>query len=310
LPSWQPILTPQGVIIAFLIVGIPFIILGFVCRAASDAVTELRVQYDGPGRDPQALSCAVGSSFNGTKSCTLSMKVTADMAAPIYVYYELTNFYQNHRRYVKSRSDAQLAGTVYTDPSSSLLFDCDPLRARGGKVLHPCGLMANSYFNDTFNLTGNRGPIDETGIAWSTDKAAKFKPVDVTKHRGLVTYINDTYPGVSNVDNEHFIVWMRPAALPSFRKLYGRITTSLKSGDVITFDVKSNYPVESFGGTKALVVTTLSFLGGKNSFLGIAYLVVGFLCIALAFLFGLKHYVVGGRKLGDASFLLNSAQRR
>jgi len=24
-----------------------------------------------------------------------------DMTAPIYIYYHLTNFYQNHRRYVK-----------------------------------------------------------------------------------------------------------------------------------------------------------------------------------------------------------------
>ena len=32
------------------------------------------------------------------------------MKAPVYVYYELDNFYQNHRRYVKSRSDSQLEG--------------------------------------------------------------------------------------------------------------------------------------------------------------------------------------------------------
>ena len=30
------------------------------------------------------------------------------MTGPVYVYYELDNFYQNHRRYVKSRMDAQL----------------------------------------------------------------------------------------------------------------------------------------------------------------------------------------------------------
>jgi len=26
------------------------------------------------------------------------------MEGPVYVYYQLDNFYQNHRRYVKSRS--------------------------------------------------------------------------------------------------------------------------------------------------------------------------------------------------------------
>ena len=29
---------------------------------------------------------------------------------------------------------------------------------------------------------------------------------------------------------EHFIVWMRPAGLPSFRKLWGRIETDLPVG--------------------------------------------------------------------------------
>ena len=29
----------------------------------------------------------------------------------MYVYYQLKNFYQNHRTYVKSRSDKQLLGT-------------------------------------------------------------------------------------------------------------------------------------------------------------------------------------------------------
>lgn len=67
------------------------------------------------------------------------------MTAPVYVYYELQNFYQNHRRYVKSRNDKQLAGTMYTDPAQ--LSDCDPLRTVNGKVLDPCGLIANSYFN-------------------------------------------------------------------------------------------------------------------------------------------------------------------
>jgi hypothetical protein len=40
LQAWQPILTPKWVVCVFLLIGIPFIIIGFVCKAASDSVGE------------------------------------------------------------------------------------------------------------------------------------------------------------------------------------------------------------------------------------------------------------------------------
>ena len=105
------------------------------------------------------------------------------------------------------------------------------------------------------------------------------------------------------MDNEHFIVWMRPAALPEFRKLYGRFTSDIPAGTVLTFNVQSAFPVAPFAGTKALVVSTLSWAGGRNPFLGVAYLVVGSLSIALAAGFWVRQNVCGGRALGDAQSL-------
>ena len=32
---------------------------------------------------------------------------------PVYVYYQIDNFYQNHRTYVKSRENKQLKGEYY-----------------------------------------------------------------------------------------------------------------------------------------------------------------------------------------------------
>lgn len=53
---------------------------------------------------------------------------------------------QNHRRYVKSRSDAQLMGSLLELDSVS---ECDPLRTitKNGVTytLNPCGLIANRY---------------------------------------------------------------------------------------------------------------------------------------------------------------------
>lgn len=43
-----------------------------------------------------------------------------------------------------------------------------------------------------------------------------------------------------------------------------------------------DYPVKIFEGTKSVVFTNVSWMGGKNQFLGIAYLVIGSLCIVMA----------------------------
>jgi hypothetical protein len=64
----------------------------------------------------------------------------------VYVYYQLENFYQNHRRYVKSRSSDQLQGTSGIS-NNDLKSDCDPLYQNGSLTLSPCGLIANSLFN-------------------------------------------------------------------------------------------------------------------------------------------------------------------
>ena len=67
----------------------------------------------------------------------------------VYVYYALSNFYQNHRRYVRSRDDDQLHGNGVGP--GSLNEDCDPYRTttiNGTEYGYaPCGAIANSLFN-------------------------------------------------------------------------------------------------------------------------------------------------------------------
>jgi hypothetical protein len=46
--------------------------------------------------------------------CLVKVNVLQDIQAPVYVYYKIDNMYQNHRRYVKSRSYSQLAGKYLT----------------------------------------------------------------------------------------------------------------------------------------------------------------------------------------------------
>ena len=57
----------------------------------------------------------------------------------------------------------------------------------------------------------------------------------------------------------------------------------------------SAYPVVVFGGTKRMILSTTSWLGGKNPFLGVAYIVVGSMCILIGFIFLIVHLRIGQR---------------
>ena len=81
------------------------------------------------------------------------------------------------------------------------------------------------------------------------------------------------------------MVWMRTAALPNFRKLYGKIEVDLEPNEEIAVTIQNNYNTYSFGGKKKLILSTASWLGGKNDFLGMAYLMFGGLSIFLALIF-------------------------
>lgn len=90
-------------------------------------------------------------------------------------------------------------------------------------------------------------------------------------------------------DQEDLIVWMRTAALPSFRKLYGKIEVDLEADDVVTVKLMNNYNTYSFGGKKKLVLSTSNWLGGRNDFLGVSYIFVGSSCVVIALVFLLLH---------------------
>lgn len=68
------------------------------------------------------------------------------------------------------------------------------------------------------------------------------------------THLNQppTLPRKQGVTNEHFIVWMRTAGLPTFRKLYGRIDQDIPAGTALSFAINPGFEVVSFGGKKHL----------------------------------------------------------
>lgn len=98
------------------------------------------------------------------------------------------------------------------------------------------------------------------------------------------------------------MVWMRTAALPTFRKLWGVIDDNFDSGDLLTIDVVANFEVLSFSGGKSVVISTAGEFGGRNPYLGVAYVVVGSISLFLGFVFGMKT-LLSPRIIGDPTNL-------
>ncbi|GAV75019.1 CDC50 domain-containing protein [Cephalotus follicularis] len=291
LPACKPVLTPPCVITAFLLIGAIFIPAGLVTLRASHLVVEIVDRYDTECVPDAFKSNKVlyVKDVSIPKNCSRILKVHKYMKAPIYIYYQLDNYYQNHRRYVKSRSDQQLLHGLEQNDLSS----CKPEEYDNGLPIVPCGLIAWSLFNDTFTFIRGREElkVSRKNIAWKSDRDHKFG-----KHVYPFNFQNGTLVGGrkldSNIplsDQEDLIVWMRIAALPSFRKMYGRIEEDLDADDVVVVNLMNNYNTYSFDGKKKLILSTSSWLGGKNDFLGFAYIFVGCSSIIMSAIFMLLH---------------------
>lgn len=212
-------------------------------------------------------------SYGGTTNvttpvCKMQFYVPDPLSAPVLLYYQLTNFYQNHRRYVKSFDQSQLNGE-HRDNKSIDSSDCDPLQLdENGKAYYPCGLIANSLFNDTIfapkalNWPGQSGDfvydMKNTSIAWASDKEL-YKKLDLKDYpygsvvppmywREKYPVYNETFPYPDLHTNEAFQVWMRTAGLPTFSKLARRNdTTTMKEGryQVDVYDCKNSLLLET-----------------------------------------------------------------
>lgn len=375
LKAWQPILEPQCAIALYAVGGLLFLGIGVVLLMMSQSVEEYSRDY-------------TDLVLNDQNVGSITIEIEKDMEPPIWIYYELEGFHQNHRRYVKSRDDDQLQASRGLKLTPDQLPSCRPwVAGDDGRVRYPCGLVARSVFNDTFAIQvkdPDKGDdswellqVDNSAktIAWAADidkfvnlsphekheeieyqalmdmwivhrfppAACKQEKIDaenpfvpaypkmkqVKVEEGMADnakgiragtfdapecqgYGKDETPSCSWVDHKNqplscegaykevpvpdwgvesgqFIVWMRVAGLPTFRKLWGKVDRPLKAGSVLKVHIASHFPVKQFRGAKALVVSTSSALGGRNDFLGIGYLVVGVACLGFGTWFLGRH---------------------
>ncbi|KOO23178.1 cell cycle control protein 50b [Chrysochromulina tobinii] len=367
LKVWRPILTPKKVVMLFSGLGLIFLPIGIAIIVASNQVAVAETaDY---GRDASSNSTPRGGSgccianCNGNSwdrielnPCYITLTIEETMTPPIFMYYQLANFYQNHRRYVRSRSDTQLVGDT-THLAADLKEDCMYHYSAswdGGAPINPCGLISWSWFNDTFALMrpdGTPVTLEQDAIAWQSDLDTNFRnSVDGSSGRNFpmlaywrnISCEADPTPGTGlapRTPAQRAACVSANAATPGvgcFRKLYARINEPLPAGTYtvrVSNGVPTNtgnvtdinvlgphynwgypldnptpkvqrflYPVGSFSGHKTVVLTTISWIGGRNFFLGYAYLVVGIVCIVLAMTFFIK-WRLSPRDLGTAAYV-------
>jgi len=133
-----------------------------------------------------------------------------------------------------------------------------------------------------------RGGAYDGGLCGAGDRAVfrYRRPADIQ-------YLWETVPAVISplvgATSERLAVWMRLAAFPKFRKLYGRIRgRDVKKGDVLTFRVEANYDAHAFGGTKAIVVASVA-AGLETPVVARLALLAGFVLAGLAVLALARH---------------------
>lgn len=219
--------------------------------------------------DPSSSACQPNSV------CTVSFSLGSTLRAPVFLLYRLDNFYQNHRRYIQSKSNEQLLGQTISASQASI---CAPFitnaqmkvsKSWGGVALDPnavaspCGTIAYTFYNDSFALSSASGvsyAIDESGISWPNDVYGKYRRAE-----------NSSATQWTDPQNEHFVNWMRTSGLPNFKKLWGKIYSPLAAGNY-TMTVTNSFNLTEWSGRKSFILATDSSAGGKNYLLPITLL--------------------------------------
>jgi len=199
----QLVFTPTCVGGTLAFFGLLFIVIGIVCTIIEGTVLQKELVYSDHTKSPSAQLGVEGGICSDPSACTCEdtsdspclvvFDIEEDMEGPVYFYYTLTNFYQNHRRYLGSKSDVMTNARFGdegpgADPNAAVTSECTFSEiaywvGTDGTVYHwdrgngddkavyyyPCGMVARSAFNDTFRLWNETAWRDgQPAVGWTT----------------------------------------------------------------------------------------------------------------------------------------------
>lgn len=164
--------TPLCSMICNLIVGIIFLaVMNPIFKSSNDYLS-YRVEYTDCNINPGP----------GNK-CIKTIEIKEKIEGKILVFYEIEDFYINHKEFVRSKKFSQLENNMNEDEK---FFQCEGAQymyqvkddgiyetftgepLKNTSLAYPCGLFAKYMFNDTFMLMNDKEQlrINETNIAY------------------------------------------------------------------------------------------------------------------------------------------------
>lgn len=147
-------MTPKFVINLFLICSLLFVPIGIILHYTSSNIYEFKYDYTDclDLRSNRTCNDVLTRSPDYECKCRIYFNESRFQDETLLVYYMLENFYQNQRRYDRSRDDYQLLGST----DDYLESTCDPFRYPKSHTslkiykYAPCGAVANSLFNGDY----------------------------------------------------------------------------------------------------------------------------------------------------------------
>jgi hypothetical protein len=302
---WKPGNTLSGAIISIGLIGLFFIGFALLLNSFARSLFEVKIRYD--------------DVCSRLKDCSVEITLDNDVTAPIFFYYYLPTFFQNHRQMIEKKSYTQLSGL---DIASVNLTSCDPVLLNSNlstkqsignnflnpsDVAYPCGGYARAFFNgniclilDTFSMTyletNSRITLTSKGIAY---------PPDLQRYANMAGTLKLTRQWV-DVTDERFAVWMRTSPSSAVKKLWARIDANVLKKGRYNISIQNNWYNERFNTEKWIIINQVNAFGGKNIPLANSFAMAGSACIFACLLLGVRKFI---RKRGILRAHLNLLKR-
>jgi len=230
--------------------------VGLVCTAiGASLINAQAVEIVQNYSDLVDLDPGVKFGMEDGKMSIIDITIKEDMNAPVYLYYELENFYQNHKRYVNSYSKRQTRGTAYekedATPASAFrnaisqkYCEMAKLGFSGPKEDEvqrwPCGLIPHTMFNDTFRV----------GVR-AVGSTQDFVEIELDESPETISFGADTHEtrGFRNIDpsketgfEDMVDMWILPKLPPQLCEPPFPGDPSLKNEDLAAQRPESAFP--------------------------------------------------------------------